>query len=54
MTFLCEIMRVVGRDGIEILWDDSLEAPRGPDHVLADSGRGEDAVDISRGARESL
>ena len=48
MWFLCENMRVVGRDGIEILWDDSLEAPRGPHHVLADSGQGEDAGDISR------
>ena len=42
-------MQVVGLDGIEILRDYSLEAPRGPDHVLADSGWGEDARDISRG-----
>ena len=43
ITFLCENMWVVGRDGIEILRDYSLEAPREPHHVLADSGRGEDA-----------
>ena len=50
ITFLCENMRVVGRDGIEILRDYSLEAPREPHHVLADSGRGEDAGDILRGS----
>ena len=53
ITFLCENMRVVGRDGIEILRDYSLEAPREPHHVLADSGRGEDAGDILRGGLES-